>query len=146
MDISLDHKWLPVEGEPGVPYLFPEPLPKRFRAKYGMPAIYRWVVYHESPGDLRRLYIGETEKLGRRIYGYLNPGPSQFTNIRIKGRFENEINSGHKVALEALRFEPFAFQGIDISEPDLADKAVRRMLESLFVVYFTRAGYAVLNA
>ena len=146
MDVSVNHNWIPVDNRPGVPYCFPQPLPKGFRGKWSVPAIYRWVVFRDHPGDLRRLYIGETDQLGRRIYGYLNPGVSQFTNQRIKARFEDEISSGCKVVLEVLHFDPFALQGISISEADLADKAVRRMLENLFVVFFTRSGYQVLNA
>jgi len=146
VNIALKYKWIPVENQPGVHYQFPEEISSHFRANWNGPAVYRWIVFQQEPGDLRQLYVGETELLPRRIYGYLNPGPSQRTNQRLKAEFEKELSNGHKVILEVLSFESLSIEGISISMGDLTDKMVRRVLESLFTMYYSKSGYIVLNA
>jgi hypothetical protein len=146
VNIALKYKWIPIENQPGVRYQFPENISSHFRANWDGPAVYRWLVLHQEPGHLRQLYIGETELLPRRIYGYLNPGPSQRTNQRLKAKFEEELRNGYKVTLEVLSFDSFSFESISISMDDLTDKVVRRFLESLFTMYYSKSGYTVLNA
>jgi len=144
LSISLHYAWRPVENKSGAPYLYPDG--SGIAAERDGPAVYRWVIYEKQPGDLKRLYIGEAELLSRRVYGYLNPGPSQQTNIRLKARFEEEMKADNKVTLETLEFEPFDMAGVSISMQDLADKRVRRFLEGLFTLLYSRSGYTVLNA
>ena len=146
MNIALKYKWIPVENQPGVRYQFPEEISSYFRANWNGPAVYRWIVFQQEPGDLWQLYVGETELLPRRIYGYLNPGPSQRTNQRLKAKFEEGLRNGYKVTLEVLSFESFSFESISISMDDLTDKVVRRFLESLFTIYYSKSRYTVLNA
>ena len=134
-----------VENGLGIPYHFPQAISAYFRRNCGGPAIYRWIIFKEVVTDLRRVYIGEAELLPRRIYGYLNPGPSQHTNQRLKAELEKELSNGHKVALEALSFNPFHIDDISISMSDLNDKAVRHFLEDLFTMYYSKLGYTVLN-
>ena len=95
---------------------------------------------------MRKLYIGETELLPQRIRGYLNPGPTQRTNQRLTVEFEKELENEYKVVLEVLRFEPFNIESISISMADLTDKWMRRFLESLFTMYYSKSGHTVLNA
>jgi hypothetical protein len=146
MKIILEYEWVPVESAPSVLYLFPEEISSHLRVNWDGPAVYRWVVFDQEPGDLRRLYVGETELLPRRIYGYLNPGPSQFTNLRLKGEFEKELRDQHRVTLEVLSFAPFSIESVPISMDDLSDKTLRRFLENLFATYYSKSGYTVLNA
>ena len=145
MDISLNYRWAAAESSPGVPYHFPQRISPHFRANCDGPAIYRWVVFKQVADDLRRIYIGEAELLSRRVNGYLKPGPSQLTNQRLKAEFEEELNTGHKVALEVLSFDSFKIDAILLSMTDLNNKTVRRFLEGLFAVYYSRLGYTVLN-
>ena len=92
------------------------------------------------------MYVGEAELLPRRIYGYLNPGTTQQTNKRLKALFESELQRGRKVALDVLAFEPFSLDALTLSMKDLGDKAVRRFIEWLFTMYYSKRGYEVLNA
>ncbi len=47
-----------------------------------------------SPGQTRRrVYIGETDNLRRRLAGYRNPGPSQRTNLRLNGLLVEHLTS-----------------------------------------------------
>src|SRR5450756_646646 len=146
MRVELDHEWVPVQTAPGVPYRFPQELTPHFRTVYAGPAVYRWVVYQQEPGDLRRLYVGEADQLPRRLYHYLHPGPSQQTNQRLNAEFVKETQAGRSVTLEVLQFKPFQFRDALFSMADLEDKMVRRFLENLFSMYFTKVGYTVLNA
>lgn len=146
MNILFQYDWIPVEIRPSQRYFFPGEINSYFRENWGGPAIYRWVVFEHEPGDLRHLYVGEAESLPRRIYGYLNPGPTQRTNQRLKAAFEQQISRGRKVVLDVLNFDPFEIEGVAIAIGDLENKWVRRFLEGLFTMYYSRSGYSVLNA
>lgn len=145
INFALHFSWVPVESGPGAGYLYPQPLATYVHKQCGGPAVYRWIIYRRRPGDLKRLYIGETESLTQRLRGYLNPGPSQTTNQRIKLALLEAIREGSKVCLEQLQFEPITLGELSISMVDLKEKAVRKMLENLFAVYYARLGYTVMN-
>ena len=51
-------------------------------------------------GSSSSVYVGETEDLPRRFYGYRNPGPSQRTNQRMNERMLDVLRSGGRVAIE----------------------------------------------
>ncbi len=146
MNIALACEWRSAENGPGIPYHFPEKISPHFRSNWSRPAVYRWRIFQHQSGDLRRLYIGETQRLRDRANGYVNPGPSQKTNQRLNAEFEQELRNEYKIALEVQEFEPFNLEGFAISMLDLRDKPVRRFLENLFEIYHRKSGYAVLNA
>ncbi|MCE2463190.1 MAG: hypothetical protein J4F46_04640 [Dehalococcoidia bacterium] len=145
MNIALRYNWTPVENVPDVPYHFPQEVSQHLRDSWRGPAIYRWIVFQQKPGNLQQFYVGETDLLHRRIYQYLNPRPTQLTNQSLNAGFKKELEDGRKVILEALCFEPFNLEDISISMADLTDKWVRRFLENLFIVYYSKSGYTVLN-
>jgi hypothetical protein len=60
------------------------------------PGIYRFLLY----GPSSSVYVGETEDLARRFYQYGNPGPSQRTNLRMRGRMADAIGAGGSVQIE----------------------------------------------
>jgi len=138
--------WIRVETSPGSPYTFQMEINPHFRLHWNKPAVYRWIILKQASADIQRLYIGEAEHLPRRIYGYLHPGPSQRTNQRLKSEFEKEITTGNVIFLEVLNFTPFTIENITISQEDLHNKMVRRFLENLCTMYYSKAGYTVLNA
>ncbi len=146
MKVTYDFQWRPIRAGNESNYLFPMPVNSANAADVNGPAVYRWVIYATEPGDLRRVYIGEAEMLSRRIRGYLNPGPTQQTNIRMKAEFEGEIAAGHKVMLEALHFDALDLSGVKLTMGDLSDKNTRRFLEASIVLLYSRLGYTVLNA
>ena len=68
----------------------------------------------DACGDLRNvlyafisdktvLYIGKTiQPLKKRMYGYLNPGPTQSTNIKANGFITDMLTTGKTVGIYAL--------------------------------------------
>ena len=146
VNIAPEYKWVTVESKPGVPYKFPDAVSPYVSSTWNGPAIYRWLVYQDSPGDMNKLYIGEAELLRRRIYHYLKPGPSQTTNIRLNALFQEERLKGYQITLDVLEFAPCSIDNVSITMDDLKDKMVRRLLENLLIVYYARSGFTVLNA
>ncbi len=127
-------------------YLFPQPLTSYMKQEYKQPAIYRWNVFREEPGDEKLIYIGEAQKLcPQRINNYLNPGPSQQTSKRINREFQNYLKKGMKIRLEILRFGDVEIGDFVIAKDEVQEKHVRRFIEELMVVIFRKKGYRVLN-
>ena len=49
------------------------------------------------------LYVGKTtQPLKKRMYGYQNPGPTQFTNIKGKKFIIEYLSSGRRIEIYAL--------------------------------------------
>lgn len=148
LDITfqLSCKWLPVMSNETEIYTFPDKITPFMKLHYRIPAIYRWHIYKSKPGDLKQIYIGEAVQLcPQRLNGYLRPGPSQQTNIRINKMFNELINDGRHIQLEYLDFDVVKIEDIEIISENLIDKHVRRMLEEVMVIYSTHKGYTILN-
>jgi hypothetical protein len=72
-------------------------VPNLFAEENSENILYSFVVNDEP------MYIGKTtQKLKKRMYGYQNPGSSQFTNIRNNENIKNTLTSGSNVDLYAL--------------------------------------------
>lgn len=145
MNIATDFRWKPFASMNGDSYAFPAPVGSKSYSQWNGPAAYRWVVFQTDPGDLRCLYIGETANLTRRVNFYLHPGPTQQTNVRIKKLLQEQCAEGRRATLEVLEFDHIAIDEIGITMADFKHKYVRCLLENLFILYFLRAGYDVLN-
>ncbi len=143
---NLQYSWVPVHVPAGGRYLFPSAVGTSTRVPWNEPAVYRWDVFDQVPRDLRKLYIGEAANLYTRVNQYRSPGPSQQTNKRIKADFQAQIDQGKRICLDVLRFEPFRFESIEITMVDLISQDARRILEHLFIFYYRKLGYTVLNA
>jgi hypothetical protein len=133
VNLTIEYEWKPLTNQKGKVYTFPTKLSefeRGFSSRHSTPAIYRWVVKEED--NILAVYIGETENLSRRIGGYLNPGPSQQTNIWLNQLFRDCINCGLNVELEVLNFHAI-LNGHSISQLELEDKHTRLMIESLMV-------------
>jgi predicted GIY-YIG superfamily endonuclease len=50
-------------------------------------------IFHRILGETDILYIGSTENLKKRFYGYNHPGSSQYTNQKVKNFV---VNLGHE--------------------------------------------------
>ena len=146
LNIQLGYQWRPVESTAGVRYMFPEQITRSFPAIWKAPAVYRWVLFRDEPGDQPILYVGETDRLARRIKQYVDPGPTQKTNLRVNAHFTEEMKKGFHVALDVLEFEPFRLGAVTVSQDDLRDKFLRRLLENLLAFHYSQAGITVLNA
>ena len=143
-EFYLDYVWKLVELRPGVAYQFPEPVSSHLSQNLAGPAVYLWKV--KSGDRVVGLYVGEASDLPRRLKGYLKPGPSQTTNLRMNTLLLGEVDSGYTLELSTLHFEPFQFGGATFNQRDLAMTSVRRFLERLFESSFRKAGFNVLNA
>jgi multidrug efflux pump subunit AcrA (membrane-fusion protein) len=103
----------------------------------------------ESPGVYRfdfgqSVYIGETDRLPRRFQHYRTPGPSQHTNIRLKGRMLEHLNAGESVVVSIITRATINVDGVD-SELDLTKKSSRLLLESAALSSVRITGQSVEN-
>ena len=145
LKIHIDFEWKLIFFDKSIPYNFPDRISKFMKQNYKIPAVYRWIV--EENGKIKSMYIGEAEELcPRRVYSFLNPGPSQSTNFRLKIMFNNEISNGKKVLLEKLHFSEFMFDDKIIKYNELKKKQIRIFLESLLIVHYTNKKFKILNS
>lgn len=144
--LTLRYSWDPVLIDETNEYHFPMAISNLMKQHYNKPAIYKWNVYKHSPDDQKRFYIGEAAILcPSRIQGYLSPGPSQQTNIRMKKMFSEFINQGLKIRLEALNLQHSTLGKIPLLPKDLSSKHTRRYIEALLITHYHSKGYTLLN-
>jgi len=144
--VKFTYQWIPILKEEGEEYYFPERITLFMRSNYKQPAIYRWNIFRNNSEDEKLIYIGEAQELcPRRIYSYLNPGPSQQTNKRIKEMFQCYLNERLKIRLEMLQFDKIKIENFTFINSNLKDKHVRRFLEELMVIKYRRKGFQILN-
>lgn len=143
--VNLNFVWEQVLSGPGQSYEFPHEVTPFMRREYRGPAIYRWLAYARGIGDRREIYIGEAENLCRRIYGYLQPGSKQQTNVRMNARFRALTSDGLHVTIQRLRIESLSMGEYEVGASDLFDKHVRVFVEHMLVAYYAKAGFALMN-
>ena len=140
IQLKLDYEWEHVESEKGKPYVFPQELTDFFKHR-SHPAVYQWRVHKRD--DLW-VYVGETESLARRVQGYLKPGPSQTTNIRIKKSFENFLERGYEISLDTMRIKSLSIDG-KLIENALDKMDTRRAIENILTFKYGDSGIKLLN-
>jgi hypothetical protein len=143
-NIHFSFDWIPVLQKNGFEYHFPEN-PDLIEEKVNNPSIYKWTVYFSKKDDLKIIYIGETDGLFNRIKGYINPGPTQGTNIRINNLFKNYLTENKHISLETLKFNEININNTIINYKDLNDKNIRKSIENLFIAIYKRDNYILLN-
>lgn len=102
-----------------------------FPAVSDSPGLYRLRLIGSS---LIRQYIGETVGLKRRFAHYVNPGPSQQTNIRINSILHDHLNSGAAIDIDVVTGGACIVVGAKTLEVEFRDKATRRLLENAAIV------------
>ena len=109
------------------PILLDEQQKIRFPETGARPGLYRFEF-----GSGRRLtqYIGESDRLSRRLQHYRTPGRSQQTNIRLNRLILDHLNGGGQVFLSTVTGEARIILGDRECEADLSAKYVRLLLES----------------
>jgi hypothetical protein len=144
--IEFAYQWEPVLIDENREYLFPQIITSFMKRRYKHPAIYRWNIFKKEPEDEKLIYIGEAQELcPQRISGYLNPGPSQRTNKRIKEEFQGYLKSEFKIGLEILQFDKINIEDFTFINNDLRDKHFRRFLEELMIIIYKQKGFKILN-
>ena len=96
-----------------------------------VPGVYRFRLVGAGS---ERHYVGEASDLRQRFQRYRTPDSGQKTNLRINGLIREHLEVGGDVEVD------LAAEGVKVSSRgrpipvDLADKAMRRLLESAAVV------------
>lgn len=135
-------------------YYFPDKISPRFKARYAIPAVYRWRVVRDQtrwPNDLvEKIYIGEAEELTRRMQWVLTPfsaATATDTSRRLNEIFSKLAAAGRKIVIDVADVDPFAINGIRFDKRDLGDRFKRRMLEAFLLVEAqTLPNFELLNA
>jgi hypothetical protein len=144
LKISLDYQWETVFLRENVEYLFPLSVSPFMRSKYKEPAVFKWEIYQKTPGDKKLVYIGEAPELcPRRIYSYLNPGPTQAANKKINTEFKAYLKENLKVGLEICRIQDMTFGGTLLDSKAFVDKHIRRMVVEAMMVEHQKRGYTI---
>lgn len=109
------------------------------------PRVYRWTL-HDSTGEVSGAYIGETDDFERRLSAYrISTLRKRETHVR--AAFRKCENSGGKVELQFLAFEPnlFRINGTGSAIPILSDHGARLMMEGIALVVASAGKTKVLN-
>lgn len=143
MKIDLVYSWEPVRKKDGSEYQFPDER-GNIEGSYRRPAIYRW--HARKPGEPSKYYIGEAQNLKERVYGYLNPGPTQQTNKWINQSLAQLLKEGYIIGLEVLEGLHLRIDKVQkFSEKDLESKNFRRAIEGLILTIAEKNGDMLLN-
>jgi hypothetical protein len=145
IELGLNFEWTAVESSPNVCYLFPQEINSHLRTRFGGPAVYRWNLFLERPGDIGVFYVGEAALLPRRLRNYLRGHKSQPTASRLNKELHERTEKGQKAMLEVLSFTPFSIGGQSFGMGDLRNKHFRRFLEAWLTMYHLSCGHELLN-
>jgi hypothetical protein len=144
VNISLAYEWQAILMREKVEYLFPLAITPFMRMRYKEPAVYRWNIYQKTTEDKKLVYIGEARELcPRRLYGYLNPGPTQESNKRIKAEFEGYLREGLNIRLDICNIQEITFCGSVLGKEALMDKYIRRLVVIAMIVEHRKRGFTV---
>jgi len=145
IEVKVTFEWEAVRSSETVEYEFPKPITEFMRQFYKKPMVYRWIV--ELPDtDETLMYIGEAARLcPDRLSGYLTPGPTQQTNIRLNQQFHEFIAHGGRIRLEILKMNGAFVNDLDLTEEDLGRQDIRRLIERLLITLYRSQGVNLLN-
>jgi len=142
---EIKYEWVPVLRAPNETYCYPGGMPTFFVQTYLPPAIYRWAFFKNSPTPYRA-YIGEADSLSQRVRGYLWPGATQQTNLRMKTELEDGIQAGARIELQVVKFRPFVINSVQVTESSLHIGPVRKFLEQFLIADCDQIHCELLNA
>jgi hypothetical protein len=146
LKLALSYEWQSILMREKVEYMFPLTITPFMRMRYREPAVYRWIIYQRTAEDKKLVYIGEAQELcPKRLYGYLNPGPGQETNKRIKAEFEGYLREGLNIRLDICNIHGITFGDSILGRESLVDKYIRRLIVAAMVVEHRKRGFNVLD-
>ena len=144
LQIKLTYEWQAVYLRENVEYLFPMAISPFMRANYKVPAVFKWDIYQKTPGDKKLVYIGEAQELcPSRLYGYLNPGPTQLANKKVNDDFRRYLREKLKIGLEICQVKEIHFGDLVLNSGALTEKHVRRLVTEALIVAHTKRGITV---
>lgn len=144
IEFKLAFEWEVVLASEKDEYKFPNPITGFMKQKYRKPVIYRWTIAR-GEGE-KSFYIGEAVRFcPDRLNGYLSPGPTQQTNIRLNKFFQEGVGNGANLKLEILKMSGAFVNDLDLQDKDLARLEIRRLIEKLLVTLYRNQGLDLLN-
>jgi hypothetical protein len=146
IEVKVMFEWEAVRQSEAEEYVFPKPMTEFMKRLYKRPVIYRWIVERTNVGDEMLMYIGEAARLcPDRLSGYITPGPTQQTNLRLNQQFHECIANGGRVRLEIIKMTGAFVNDLDLTEKDLGRQDIRRLIERLLVTLYRNQGVNLLN-
>jgi hypothetical protein len=115
----------------------------QFPAVEDQPGLYR---FDFTRTGVMHAYVGETDRLRRRLYYYRRPGPSQQTNIRLNALLRQVLGEGTVVTVSVVLGQAQMRVGDLTRACDLAAKHERVLLEHAALVWLRQNGVTALNA
>jgi hypothetical protein len=144
LQIQFDYQWDPIFLRENVEYLFPMSVSPFMRTRYKGPAVFRWEVFQKNPGDKKLVYIGEApEFCTRRLYSFLNPGPTQAANKKVNTEFNAYLKENLKIRLDICRVQDINFGGTLLDTKAFADKHYRRLVVEAMIIDHIKRGFTV---
>jgi hypothetical protein len=144
LQIKFIYQWETVLLRENVEYLFPMAISPFMRIRYKEPAVFKWEIYQKTPGDKKLIYIGEAPELcPRRLYSYLNPGPTQMANKKINTEFRAYLKENLKIKLDICRIQDMTFGGTLLDAKAFADKHFRRLTVEAMIIEYEQRGFTV---
>lgn len=146
LQIKLTYEWQIAYLRENVEYLFPMAVSPYMRSKYKIPAVFKWDIYQKTPGDKKLVYIGEAQELcPKRLYGYLNPGPTQLANKKVNTEFRSYLKEKLNIGLQVCQVREINFGESSLDINAFNDKHVRRMVLETLIVEHMKRGFTVVD-
>ncbi|HSW57542.1 MAG TPA: hypothetical protein VLH15_04020 [Dehalococcoidales bacterium] len=146
LQIECQYQWKPACLREQVEYFFPMAISPYMRNQYNGPAVYRWEVFRKDSGDTKIVYIGEAQEMcPKRLYSYLNPGPTQVANRKVNTDFRGYLKEKLNIRLDLLDVVDFKMPGLIMHPGLLKDKYVRRLLAAAQIIEHKNKGYNVID-
>jgi len=149
MKAEFLYEWIPVKAYAGKDkdYFYPQEITDYMKREYRKPHVYRWNIYLRTYEDAKIIYIGETKELcPNRIKGFINPGPSQTTNARLKKKFESYLESKYQIRLEICNFSKMMLGAREITSDELERSNIRKLIEAMLIENYKMKGFKILNS
>ncbi len=147
-DISFQWRSAVVQ-ENGNAYNFPDKFTRFFREKYSVPAVYRWRVLKNQPGDREAIYIGEAEQLPRRVQRVRTPSKAAKdtgTNKRLHQIFQQFLSRGRTIVVDVADIDSFEVNGVRFGLDTMGDPFKRRAMENILLALAQKSGeFEILN-
>jgi hypothetical protein len=146
LQIKLTYEWQIVYLRENVEYLFPMAISPYMRSKYKAPAVFKWDIYQNKPGDKKLVYLGEAQELcPKRLYGYLNPGQTQLANKKVNTEFRSYLKEKLNIRLQVCQIQEIYFKESLLEISAFNDKHVRRMVLEALIVEHMKRGVTVVD-
>jgi hypothetical protein len=116
------------------------------RTRYKEPAVFKRDIYQKTPGDEKLTYAGEAQELcPKRLYGYLNPGPTQLANKKVNTEFRGYLMDNLKIKLDVCHIDDLTFGRSMLDIRTFTDKHVRTLVADPLVVEHGKRGFTVMD-